>query len=181
MRPNHHRTWLSLLVAFFTLLLPAVALAETVNCPSSGACPGTPADDVIYGTNNFNNIEAGSGSDRPVWGYSTGDEIHGAYGYDTLWGGDGDDTMYGGENGTTSWDRLVGGNGNDTLNDTWAPSSNVEFDAACGEGHYDYIYIADLGNRSGVIEADQYNVGADGAYVSKDSWDESVSASTCNG
>lgn len=96
-------------------------------------------------------------------------------------GSHGADSEYGSENGETSWDRLIGGPGGDSLQDPWtAAPNNLEFDAVCGDDGNDTMNIAD-DNGGSQVEADQYYGGAGTDTVVRDAWDNSVSADTCHG
>lgn len=49
---------------------------ETINCPHTGPCDGTAANDHIHGTAGFDNIDARGGSDI-VEGRPDGDNVDG--------------------------------------------------------------------------------------------------------
>ena len=75
-----------------------------------GQLIGTDATDIIVGTVNSDNIQAGGGDDV-VCSRSGDDEIHGEAGEDTLLGGNGNNLMYGGSEA----DAIVGANGADQI------------------------------------------------------------------
>ncbi len=172
---------LALPIVLFTA---GVALAATINCPSSGSCYGTDYDDTIYGTDNYNEIWALSGSDRPVYGHNPNggpgdswDSIHLAKGYDTTYAGAGHDYAYGGANGGFGVDRLIGQTGDDYLADHTGLNfdANYETDKACGDDGNDQLHIDD-GNV-----VDGWYGGAGSDYVHKDSNDEHNSKDLCHG
>ncbi|MEZ5616210.1 MAG: putative Ig domain-containing protein [Rhodocyclaceae bacterium] len=83
----------------------------------------TDGEDVLYGTNEEDTMDAGAGNDialgldgnDSILGGDGNDLIHGGDGDDMLDGGDGDDGVYGG------WgaDTLLGGPGHDELHGEW--------------------------------------------------------------
>ena len=172
------RGWfIALGVSAFSFALAGVALADTIDCYGGGStCYGTSGDDVIYGTGSRDYIYTRSGSDRPVYGYGDTDFIHGEYGYDTLWGGTDNDNLYGDENGTSSWDRLIGQPGPDNIYDRWVTDHFIEADAACGQDGDDYIDIKD-----GTETEDYWYGGGGNDEVIKNAVDTHVSNDVCNG
>ncbi len=83
----------------------------------------TDGDDVIYGTEHADVIDAGAGNDI-VLGLEGDDVIHGGSGNDILHGGDGDDQLFGGSGddklyGGWGADVLYGGTGYDELYGEW--------------------------------------------------------------
>jgi Ca2+-binding RTX toxin-like protein len=101
---------------------------ETINCPSSGPCDGTAANDHIHGTGGFDNIDGRGGSDI-VEGRPHGDQVGGEDQDDIVTGEDGPDTVNGGTgfdsyvsggklfglHGEHGGDTIHGGEGGDTL------------------------------------------------------------------
>ncbi|HVF37598.1 MAG TPA: FG-GAP-like repeat-containing protein [Sphingomicrobium sp.] len=82
----------------------------------------TPGDDVIYGTNGSDLIDAGDGNDT-IFGLAGNDYLFGWHGNDVIDGGDGDDWIFG-EGGT---DILTGGAGNDIFGeyDQWLNGDTI--------------------------------------------------------
>ncbi|GAD54159.1 hemolysin-type calcium binding protein [Limimaricola cinnabarinus LL-001] len=89
---------------------------------------GTDMPDVIFGSEDEDDVRAGAGADHVdlrdgddrAHGGAQDDEMHGGRGGDTLWGGDGDDRLWGhvGDDviqGGAGNDRLQGGDGADAL------------------------------------------------------------------
>ncbi|MBL4811467.1 MAG: type I secretion protein, partial [Rhodobacteraceae bacterium] len=73
--------------------------------------PGAaPNDDLIYGHEGDDDIDAGAGNDV-VYGGQDDDEINGGVGDDTLYGDGGQDILWGDEGD----DVLYGGAGDDTI------------------------------------------------------------------
>jgi Ca2+-binding RTX toxin-like protein len=124
---NFTRTQLIAAIASATLIVPAAALAATIDGgPGNERLRGTHFADTINGNGGNDRIlgrggndklNGGSGNDR-VFGSLGNDVIAGVQGNDLLSGGPGDDTITGDANGVgdrTSFDRVYGGSGNDTL------------------------------------------------------------------
>jgi hypothetical protein len=76
-------------------LLAPLAIGD-INCPSSGYCAGNDQDNLIFGTDNYNNIVAMGGRDE-VHAQADGDDVSGGTQSDLLYGGDGADTVDGGD------------------------------------------------------------------------------------
>ncbi len=106
--------------------LEVVAYAQSGDLfASANLANNTPTDgnDVLYGTNADDSLDAGAGNDivlglsrdDTILGSDGNDLIHGGEGDDVLDGGAGDDFLYGG------WgvDTLSGGTGHDTLFGEW--------------------------------------------------------------
>jgi len=64
------------------------------NCTNNNPCNGTNGPDDIFGTNDYNNINALEGADMG-WAYDHGDHFDGAGGADYAAGGAGDDGLDG--------------------------------------------------------------------------------------
>lgn len=93
-------------------------LAVTIDM-NNGDSPSSPNSDVILGTAENDNIDAGDGDDV-ICGGRGNDTIEGGKGKDIIFGQGGDDTLVGGcqslcSSSDTSADELTGGVGNDTL------------------------------------------------------------------
>jgi len=107
----------------------------------------TPTDDndVIYGTEHTDIIDAGAGDDI-VLGLDGDDVIHGGSGNDILHGGDGDDQLFGGSGD----DKLYGGWGADVLH------GGTGYDELYGEWGGD-TYLYNQGDGITVID-DEHRV-----------------------
>ncbi len=117
---------------------------------------GGDGDDILFGTENINYIDAGKGNDVVaavnraganegiggiVKGGAGNDEIYGTEEPDNLSGGADDDFLAGGNKS----DMVNGGGGDDTL---WfiEPTSSVEFDLAQGgSGNDEYVFGGEFG------------------------------------
>jgi Ca2+-binding RTX toxin-like protein len=86
-------------------------LTNIVNCPASGTCTGTGANDLFLDTSAGHTIRGGAGDDC-IMGGGGNDTINGQGGNDVIFGGDGDDSL----NGGAGTDVCIGGPGNDTFN-----------------------------------------------------------------
>ena len=86
---------------------PEGDLVDSEDAILPGAAPN---DDVIFGFEGNDTIDAGLGDDL-VYGGEDNDLIFGREGEDTLYGDEGDDTIYGGEGD----DVIFGGDGDDLL------------------------------------------------------------------
>jgi hypothetical protein len=106
-------------MAMTILMATSVALAVTVNCPSSGLCKGTNEADVLLGGSGDNSISGYDGDDYMTGGpaiadNTTGaDRMYGGNGKDQMWGGAGDDTMLGGDGDDDISGGLMSDNGHD--------------------------------------------------------------------
>jgi Ca2+-binding RTX toxin-like protein len=95
----------------------AVSGTATVSITVNGAGAviagliGTAGDDIIYGTNGADNIDAAGGNDV-VFARGNADTVSGGTGNDVLFGESGADTL----NGDDGNDALYGGSGDDILN-----------------------------------------------------------------
>jgi len=88
-------------------LAAGAALAAVVSCvPGATTCSGTTQDDLIYGTEGVDNINASYGKDE-VYARSGADIVRGGPGQDYLVGDD--------ENPSTGNDRIYGNGGDDFL------------------------------------------------------------------
>ena len=110
-----------------------------------------PADEVIKGTKNDDDIYAGGGDDK-IYGRAGNDKIDGADGNDRLYGGGGSDILRGGRGddlifGQNGNDKLFGGKANDTLNGGRGSdeltggggTDRFDFRNALGPGNVDHI------------------------------------------
>jgi Ca2+-binding RTX toxin-like protein len=77
--------------------------------PERVPAPGTPGDDLIFGSSDGDVIESLGGHDQILAG-DGGDVVYGGEGDDNIEGGAGDDVLYGGAGS----DELNGGPGSDT-------------------------------------------------------------------
>jgi hypothetical protein len=125
---HFNRTQLASAIAAASLIIPATALAVTTinGGPGNNHLRGTVGNDIINGNGGNDRIHAlagddqvngGRGNDR-AFGNAGNDVIAGVQGNDWLNGGAGDDTISGDANNTgdrTSFDRIFGASGNDTL------------------------------------------------------------------
>lgn len=108
---------------------------------------GTDMPDVIFGSEDEDDVRAGAGADHvdlrdgDDWahGGAQDDEMHGGRGGDTLWGGDGDDRLWGhiGDDviqGGAGNDRLQGGDGADAL---WGSAGDDALSGDLGDDRLD--------------------------------------------
>ncbi len=112
----------------------------------SSAPTPTAGDDVLYGTDGNDTINALGGHDI-VYGLSGDDSLAGGAGNDTLYGASGNDTL----NGGAGNDQLLAGDGNDTLN------GGAGADVMIG-GSGDDIYYVD---NTGDVITENSNEGTD--------------------
>ena len=131
----------------------------------------TDGEDVLYGTNEEDTMDAGAGNDialgldgnDSILGGDGNDLIHGGDGDDMLDGGDGDDRVYGG------WgaDTLLGGPGRDELHGEWN-GDTYRYQAGDGEVVIDdgHRVVGWMTEGGWVSEEDVHNWGAEPV------WDE---------
>jgi VCBS repeat-containing protein len=131
----------------------------------------TDGEDVLYGTNEEDTMDAGAGNDialgldgnDSILGGDGNDLIHGGDGGDMLDGGDGDDRVYGG------WgaDTLLGGPGRDELHGEWN-GDTYRYQAGDGEVVIDdgHRVVGWMTEGGWVSEEDVHNWGAEPV------WDE---------
>ena len=123
-------------MALALVLASGVALAATyINCPvnTTNPCNGTPQDDVIFGSDNPQTINALAGNDEVlallgddiVYGGDGSDYVDGFPGNDTIYGGPGSDNKV--SEGTRTRKGLIGAEDSDTV---------------YGEGGADFIDLA---------------------------------------
>jgi Ca2+-binding RTX toxin-like protein len=106
---------------------------QTIDCAQQKAkvCKGTSGTDLIYGSQEIDDINPFGGNDK-VYAYDGNDSVRHSYGNDIIWGGTGADT-------------LRGGFGHDTIYGNQPSTTDPEADV--GDSDHDLIDCAYLESR----------------------------------
>lgn len=118
---------------------------------ADGVYTGTEGNDVVWGKQRDDSINAGAGNDTVYGGSGIDDSINAGDGSDTVYGGDGNDTINAGDGS----DYIDGGVGNDILNGSYGQDIYI-FNRGDGQDTiYDYgSEIDTLKFGAGISESD---------------------------
>jgi len=125
---------------------------------------GSSQNDIIWGSNFADVINAGNGDDT-VFGIGGNDHIKGGKGNDTLVGAAGKDVLIGGKGNDHLYasgekDKLTGGSGNDTFHFYGLDGFGVVTDFKVGHDHFELNQYAFTGfGHAGTVKAGEFHIG----------------------